>query len=164
MNPPHQKTADRPTTTTGSDAGATSRADLVCLSHLRWNFVFQRPQHLMTRFAAERRVFFIEEPIFDSSQPQLAITRDGNVRIVVPHLPPALAPNADAAVTTLIDGLIDDWAINRPVCWYYTPMALAHTRHIQAGAVVYDCMDELAAFKGAPPELLAFEDELFERA
>ena len=39
---------------------------LICLSHLRWNFVFQRPQHLMTRCSKANRVFFWEEPIFDS--------------------------------------------------------------------------------------------------
>src|SRR5712672_3489243 len=45
--------------------------DLICLSHLRWNFVFQRPQHLMSRFARGRRVFFVEEPVYDSSEPTL---------------------------------------------------------------------------------------------
>ena len=40
--------------------------DLVCFSHLRWGFVFQRPQHLLTRWAHERRVWFIEEPIFEA--------------------------------------------------------------------------------------------------
>ena len=69
------------------------RADLICLSHLRWNFVFQRPQHLMTRFAAERRVFFFEEPIFDAQKPALKIHRDGDVRVAVPHLPPGMTPD-----------------------------------------------------------------------
>ena len=44
----------------------TDNPDLICLSHLRWNFVFQRPQHLMSRFARDRRVFFVEEPVFDA--------------------------------------------------------------------------------------------------
>src|SRR3954463_5695334 len=120
MNPPHQETADRPTTTTGSDAGATSRADLVCLSHLRWNFVFQRPQHLMTRFAAERRVFFFEEPIFDSSRPELRIHHDGNVRVVVPHLQAGTPAHCvDAALQVLLSQLVAEWKIDRPICWYY---------------------------------------------
>src|SRR3954466_5231898 len=51
-----------------------NRSDLICLSHLRWNFVFQRPQHLMSRFARARRVFFVEEPVFDSAKPQLKVT------------------------------------------------------------------------------------------
>ena len=157
MNPPHYKTADGRTT--------TNRADLVCLSHLRWNFVFQRPQHLMTRFAAERRVFFFEEPIFDASRPQLTLRRDGDVRVVVPHLPAAMQADAHAtndALRDLLHGLRSEWRIDRPICWYYTPMALNFARTLTPGAVVYDCMDELSAFQGAPPQLLALEEELFE--
>src|SRR6185436_1749425 len=139
--------------------------DLICLSHLRWNFVFQRPQHLMTRFAAERRVFFFEEPIFDSSRPQLQIHRDGDVRVVVPHLPAGLGPHdVSTTLTTLLSQMCVQWAISQPICWYYTPMALTFTRTIDASAIVYDCMDELSAFKGAPPELLSLEEELLERA
>jgi glycosyltransferase involved in cell wall biosynthesis len=165
MNPPHHKTADRPTTTTGSDAGATSRADLVCLSHLRWNFVFQRPQHLMTRFASERRVFFVEEPIFDAQRPQLKIRRDGRVRVVVPHLPDGMPPQAvNETLRDLLHGMYAEWRIDSPVAWYYTPMALEFTRALAAGTVVYDCMDELSAFHGAPRELLTLEEELFDRA
>src|SRR5688572_8603667 len=39
----------------------TSDYDVICFSHLRWQFVFQRPQHLLTRCARKRRVFYIEE-------------------------------------------------------------------------------------------------------
>src|SRR3984885_15376637 len=62
--------------------------DLICLSHLRWNFVFQRPQHLMSRFATERRGFFLEGPIYDSTEPHLdkAICPRSQVCVVVPHL------------------------------------------------------------------------------
>ena len=159
MTPPHYTTVDGRTT--------RARADLVCLSHLRWNFVFQRPQHLMTRFASERRVFFFEEPIFDASRPQLKLRRDGDVRVVVPHLPPAMkadAPSTNDAVRELLRELCDEWRIDRPVCWYYTPMALNFSRAMTPAAVVYDCMDELSAFKGAPPQLLTLEEELFELA
>ena len=62
-------------------------ADLICLSHLRWNFVFQRPQHLMVRFARNRRVFYVEEPIFDAEVPRVDVTT-GEVHVVTPHLPP----------------------------------------------------------------------------
>ena len=57
--------------------------DLVCLSHLRWGFVFQRPQHLMTRFARDRRVFFIEEPVDDSGVPHLVVRRDPSGVLIV---------------------------------------------------------------------------------
>jgi len=139
--------------------------DLVCLSHLRWNFVFQRPQHLMTRFASEHRVFFFEEPLFDAERPHLKIRRDGEVHVAVPHLPDAKATHSiDDTLRELLHRLCDEWQIDSPVCWYYTPMALNFARTLESGAVVYDCMDELSAFRGAPPELLTLEEELFDRA
>jgi UDP-galactopyranose mutase len=50
------------------------------------------------------------------------------------------------------------------VRWYYTPMMLPFSRHIEAAATVYDCMDELANFRFAPPTLLDLERELFATA
>lgn len=141
--------------------------DVVCLSHLRWNFVYQRPQHLLNRCAQGRRVFFIEEPIF-SQEPlgRLEVSEDkSGVIVVVPHLPEGLSPegiNADLKV--LIDGLFAEHNIRKYICWYYTPMAIAWTRHLQPEAIIYDCMDELSAFKGAPPALKDNEAELFRRA
>ncbi|MHC5738116.1 UDP-galactopyranose mutase [Nostoc sp.] len=141
--------------------------DIVCLSHLRWNFVYQRPQHLLTRCAQGKRVFFIEEPIF-SEEPlaRLDINEDSNgVVVVVPHLPFGLSEEAiNADLQVLIDGLFREQNINKYICWYYTPMAIAFTRHLQPQAVVYDCMDELSAFQGASPTLKNYEAELFSRA
>jgi UDP-galactopyranose mutase len=139
--------------------------DVVCLSHLRWNFVFQRPQHLMTRFATDRRVFFFEEPVFDSTQPQLSIQRDRHVNVVVPHLPEGLSAAASAReLNRLLKQLVTDAGIDRPILWYYTPMALSFSRDIPSSAIVFDCMDELSAFHGAPRELLDLEAELIGRA
>jgi UDP-galactopyranose mutase len=139
--------------------------DLICLSHLRWNFVFQRPQHLMTRFAKERRVFFFEEPIFDTATPELRTTRDQGVYVCEPHLPRDLSPAAvTAELRRLLYELHNRFTIDRPVMWYYTPMALAFARDLTASAIVFDCMDELSAFHGAPPELLKHEAELLTRA
>ena len=45
----------------------SSRPDILCLSHLRWDFVFQRPQHFLTRFAKHQRVFYVEEPDQDAT-------------------------------------------------------------------------------------------------
>src|SRR3982750_612860 len=68
-----------------------SVADLVCFSHLRWNFVYQRPQHLLSRAAADRRVFFVEEPEFDDGSMRLEVNRQScGVNVVVPHLPNGL--------------------------------------------------------------------------
>jgi UDP-galactopyranose mutase len=145
--------------------------DILCLSHLRWDFVFQRPHHLMTRFARQRRVYFLEEPVFDAVTPRLSMERRaGGVQVVVPHLPSRLndAEIGDERVAAytckLLDKLLVDEDIVEPVLWYYTPMALMFSRHIQASAVVYDCMDELSAFARAPRQLLRLEEELFELA
>jgi UDP-galactopyranose mutase len=143
-----------------------SAHDLVCISHLRWKFVFQRPQHLMTRFGRERRVFFVEEPVHHDGDAELYMDEVApGVRVAVPRLPHGVDPKKAAILQrTLLDGMFDEHEIERPVMWFYTPMGLPFAGHVEASAVVYDCMDELSAFLGAPPELLAFERELLSRA
>jgi glycosyltransferase involved in cell wall biosynthesis len=139
--------------------------DLICLSHLRWNFVFQRPQHLMTRCATERRVFFFEEPIFDSEQSELRTSCDHGVYVCEPHLPAGLAASAvTSELRRLLKELCVTFNIDRPILWYYTPMALDFSGDLPSSAVVFDCMDELSAFRGAPADLLAREEELLRRA
>ena len=141
----------------------TAESDLICLSHLRWNFVFQRPQHLLTRCAVDRRVFYIEEPLHDAEAgPRLELQRSGRVTVVVPHLPPGAA--APGILQRLVDQLILAEGIERYVLWYYTPMALAFTAHLKPDAIIYDCMDELSAFANAPAELKLREMELLRRA
>ena len=139
---------------------------LVCLSHLRWNFVFQRPQHLMTRCARERRVFFVEEPVFRRAlTARLRVERCGPVTVVVPHLPEGLSEDGcRSAQQLLMTQLIRTQRISDYLLWYYTPMALAFTDGLSPRAVIYDCMDELSAFKGAPPALRDLEAELMRRA
>ncbi len=165
----------RPISVKAANAGSPSdipakidlKHDLICFSHLRWDFIYQRPQHLLTRCAEERRVFFVEEPVLDDETPHLDITkRTGDVWVVVPHLPPGLT-EAECAVlqqALLIDDLLIQRQVNDYILWYYTPMALAFTQHLEPLAVVYDCMDELSGFKNAPRELLKWEKLLFERA
>jgi len=139
--------------------------DLVCFSHLRWNFVFQRPQHLMTRFARERRVFFFEEPFFDSSKPTLELTETQGVVIAVPHLPERLDRLAiRLSLRQLLSDLVSSNHVGRAIFWYYTPMALEFSRELPNAGIVFDCMDELSAFAGAPPALLTLEQELLARA
>jgi UDP-galactopyranose mutase len=140
--------------------------DLVCLSHLRWDFVYQRPQHLFSRCAKERRVFFIEEPVFDDGPIRMDVSqREDGLHVVVPHLTHETGDEArDAVLQELLDGLFKDYRVREHILWYYTPMAMSFTRHLEPVAVVYDCMDELSAFKGAPPALRFHEAELFNRA
>ncbi len=127
--------------------------DLICLSHLRWGFVYQRPNHLMSRFARERRVFFVEEPVFEEGRAR-AVTREEspNLWVVVPHLPNGLSAAQIARdQRRLLDAMIRDHDVRDPILWFYTPMALGFAGHLEAATVVYDCMDELSAFRGAPP-------------
>lgn len=141
--------------------------DLICFSHLRWDFVYQRPQHLLNRCASDRRVFFVEEPVFTDGPQRLEIShRDCGVWVVVPHLPHGLSEEeiAVAQQTLLIDDLFLDHQVNEYVLWYYTPMALSFTRHLEPLALIYDCMDELSAFKNAPVKLKELEQELLDRA
>lgn len=146
-------------------AGA-STPDLVCLSHLRWDFVYQRPQHLLTRCAEGRRVFFLEEPVYDDGPLRLEVKERGRVRVVVPHLPEGLTSDVarEAALRTSVERMLADHGVSDYVLWYYTPMALQFTRHLRPRAVVYDCMDELSAFRGASPLLRGLESELMSRA
>ena len=140
--------------------------DLICLSHLRWQFVFQRPQHLMTRFASSRRVYFVEEPIYgDVAETRVTCERHDGVTVVVPHLPHAFGEiESRAAQRAALDQLIEREGLRRYVLWYYTPQALRFSWHLTPASVAYDCMDELSAFKGASPELPALERELLARA
>ena len=135
---------------TMSDAARTGsrREDLVCYSHLGWEFVFQRPQHLLTRAARSRRVFYIEEPRWDSAQPYLETRHDpSGVVVATPHVPPGAGLHA---VQALVDFFFSTQEIGPHVAWYYTPMALRFTAHLKPTATVYDCMDELSGFAGAP--------------
>jgi UDP-galactopyranose mutase len=147
--------------------GITNAATMICFSHLRWDFVYQRPQHLMARFARLMRVYFIEEPILgEGVKPFLEVRSTvSGVTVAVPHLPAGLdAEAATHAQRALMDELCLEQGIRGPVLWYYTPMAGAFSDHLHSAAVVYDCMDELSAFKFAPPRLRELERALLRRA
>lgn len=142
-------------------------ADLICVSHLRWDFVYQRPQHLLSRAAKSRRVFFIEEALFDEGSMRLDIREtDSGVKVVVPLLPKGLQSEVatEAVLRQMLDRLLVTESLRDYVLWYYTPMALDFTRHLKPTVTVFDCMDELSAFKNAPARLTQLEKELFTRA
>lgn len=140
--------------------------DVVALTHLRWDFVFQRPQHLLTRCARRHRVFVIEEPIVDEGPARFEVSvRQHGIRVAVPRLPEGLTVDGAAAVqVSLLRSFFREHGISDFLLWYYTPMALSFTRHLRPRAVVYDCMDELSAFAGAPASMREREQELLKRA
>jgi UDP-galactopyranose mutase len=143
-----------------------SACDVLCFSHLRWNFVFQRPNHLMSRFAKEGRVFFVEEPIFDAPTPWLEqSTVLPNLTRVVPHLPrKRSAAETTSALREALASLCRTQGLEHAIHWFYTPLMLPLTEGLPSSLVVYDCMDELSNFQFAPPELVEYERQLMKRA
>lgn len=141
--------------------------DILCLSHLRWDFVYQRPQHLLSRFARDRRVFFFEEPVFSERPTFLDLTqKENNLWVAVPHISYEDRDTGDLTKIQriMVEKLIDAKKINDFILWFYTPMAMDFAAHIEPLATVFDCMDELSAFKFAPPQLIENEKRLMEKA
>jgi UDP-galactopyranose mutase len=144
------------------------RGPLICFSHLRWDFVYQRPQHLMERFAIQRQVFFFEEMIrTDHYAPCLEFHayKGSEVKCIRPRIPHSFSESQTRdALEELVVELIHMSGGRTPTFWFYTPMMYDFTSAIDSELVVYDCMDELANFLGAPACLHALEVELIRRA
>ena len=141
---------------------------IVVFSHLRWDFVYQRPQHLLSRLARQRPVLFVEEPVHGSGEPIWEISEPvTGVRVLRPRTP-VHAPGFDEEQVPVLGAMLSAFMaaeqIERPVAWFYTPLALPLATAIDPSVVVYDCMDELSLFLGAPPELLHLEADLLRRA
>lgn len=149
------------------------KAPLLCFSHLRWNFVWQRPQHIISRLAKDRAVFFIEEPIFsgEASDPpdeaMMAKRRAGDLTVCAPLCRdpgPGNGDRLDQMYARLTAELVAEHHLEGYVAWFYSPMFLPALEHLDPALVVYDAMDELSLFKGAPPVLLEREAKLLELA
>lgn len=139
--------------------------DLVCFSHLRWNFVYQRPQHLLSRASQTYKVWFIEEPIFGDRHWVETRAVSETITVVVPHLKHGI-PHQEIVhqQREAVNDLLSQQGIQEFIAWYYTPMALRFSDHLSPHLTVYDCMDELSAFLGAPPSLLEQEKNLLDKA
>ena len=144
------------------------RTTILVFSHLRWGFVFQRPQHVLTRLARHCDIVFVEEPVFDAEGPRLDVAHVWpGVEVVTPRLPDASPGFSDvhlAPLGRLLDALLSARRVRWPLVWFYTPMALPILKYIEPRGVVYDCMDDLASFRFAPPGLLAREGRLLDIA
>jgi len=153
-------------------------AALICFSHLRWNFVWQRPQHLLARFAERVPVYVVEEPEFvpGDGAADLRLSRDRGVTILTPILPASLEPNwgfnpvTNPWIQSLLTPLFADLGltgVNAPgvLAWYYTPMALgAAPVELRSTMTIFDAMDELASFRGPPLALREREAALMATA
>lgn len=141
--------------------------DLLVFSHLRWDFMFQRPQHLLSRHAKYRRVFYFEEPVFGMTElPRLHLRETSeNVLVVIPYLPSHIEPEKiEAAMNDLVDELVYEEELIDYTIWYYTPKAIGFTQQLQPQAVIFDCLNELSLLKGSPEALIQQEKELMKKA
>lgn len=152
--------------------------DLICISHLRWDFVWQRPQQLLSRLAKQYRIFFVEEPVTDTNidQPYLESYPGRTpgaepVTVVRMHYPSADQywighndPRTQADYEVLLLDFIEHEEIHNPILWLYTPMAEPFAQAIEPRLMIYDVMDELSAFKGAPIPLKEADQRLLGKA
>src|SRR5687768_12262392 len=117
--------------------------EIVCFSQLRWDFVFQRPQHLLTRFADHFRIFYVEEPMFHSEYDHYSEVIHNSIHIIKLHLK-GTPQESDVLKRqkSLLSTLFTKSKINEYILWYYTPMAMAMTEGLKPVVTVFDCMDE----------------------
>lgn len=140
---------------------------VICISHLRWDFVYQRPQHLMSRFAKVKPVFYFEEPLFSDEPTRVEISqREDNLFVVVPHISHSDRENdrVTRIQREMLNKLISSKGLSNFLLWFYTPMGMDFAKDLKAGITVFDCMDELSAFKFAPKELIENEKQLMKKA
>ncbi len=139
---------------------------VVAFCHLRWDFVYQRPQHLLSRLARRAPVLYVEEPVYDTREPWLErIDAAPNVTVVRVHSNAGATGFHDAhlaVMRSLLAPVLAEYA--GAVAWLYTPMALPLLGDLDASAIVYDCMDELTTFMNAPRQLAQREHALLQRA
>ncbi|OFA03699.1 NAD(P)-binding protein [Duganella sp. HH101] len=144
----------------------TAMPTIVVFSHLRWDFVYQRPQHLMSLLAEHYHILFVEEPMRDDGASHLRTSAPApNVTVCQPHTPLA-APGFHDDQIRLVQPLLAAHlpAGEAPIVWFYTPMALPLLQALRPSLVVYDCMDELSAFHNPPRQLLQRETALLKIA
>ena len=139
---------------------------IVVFCHLRWDFVYQRPQQLMSRLAEHYRILFVEEPVFDEGGPFMEQSSPApNVTVCRAHTPilaGGFHDNQIPLLQPLLAALVAPG--EQPIAWFYTPMALPLLQQLDASLVVYDCMDELASFKKPAKQLLQRETALLNLA
>lgn len=167
-SPPPAPLTSLPVADTPPSPGTDHQPCLIVFSHVRWDSVFQRPQQLMSRLAARFRIVFVEEPIHGAGWTTLERLQplDG-IEVLRPHVPgDAIGFDVDhvATVSSMLFDHLANERIDNYWLWFVTPMALAFAAELEPGGVVYDCMDELTSFLGAPPEMSEREARLLARA
>jgi glycosyltransferase involved in cell wall biosynthesis len=133
--------------------------DMIVFCHLRWQFVYQRPQHLISRLASNMKVLFIEEPLPANQDGTLP----GNLMVISEQLH-VLQPFVKD-IESIID-ILHAYIKNKtiPVGWFYSASFAPLLEQINFETIVYDCMDELSLFKGASVHLINQEKYLMAHA
>ncbi|HZH98697.1 MAG TPA: glycosyltransferase [Fimbriimonadaceae bacterium] len=162
----------------GADEGQVGRSDenfgFVVLSHLRWSFVWQRPQQFLSRFAKDHPILFIEEPEYTLSEgeaPTVSVEPTENNITVARMKFPAGTPrdkSFDLKMIQMTEDLIatvnENGEFDKPLLWFYSPMESPWALQLDCRGVVYDCMDELSQFRFAPQALVDNEALLLSKA
>lgn len=120
--------------------------DLICFSYLRWDADYQCPQYFMERFSTLVRVFYIEEPVFESSRQDYTVKEAAdNIFVITPILPESLSKEEiPVKQQEIMERLFFDYSIKKYWNWYYTPSAFAFTFHLKPELAVYDRINELS--------------------
>jgi glycosyltransferase involved in cell wall biosynthesis len=133
--------------------------DMVVFCHLRWEFVYQRPQHLISRLALKRRVLFIEEPVpFSPGEQNTAnvLHVSENLTVLQPQV------NSIADIKNILPLYISKRSAE--IGWFYSAAFECLLPEFSFNTIVYDCMDELSLFKNAPVALIEQEKKLLSKA
>jgi glycosyltransferase involved in cell wall biosynthesis len=133
--------------------------DMIVFCHLRWEFVYQRPQHIISRMSAKHKILFVEEPVGRAEN-----TMGGSRLLEINPNLHVLQPHVDSIPE--ITGILSDFVPERniEIGWFYSPAFESLSGEFNFSKIVYDCMDELSMFKGASAELLEQEKRLLEQA
>jgi glycosyltransferase involved in cell wall biosynthesis len=139
---------------------------IIVFSHLRWDFVYQRPQHLLSRLAEHYRIVFFEEPVFQHGEPALNVTTPIPNLMVCRPTTPVDAPGFHDDHLPYLRAMVRELGEEHeaPIVWFYTPMALPLLNELEPSLVVFDCMDELSAFHNPPKQLVQREEALLKAA
>ncbi|CAN5350322.1 glycosyltransferase family 1 protein [soil metagenome] len=141
---------------------------LIVFSHLRWGFIHQRPQHLISRLAAHYKVLFIEEPVFAEPPARIdCLEVAKNVEVITPRTPIDAEGFHDdqlRVVKPMLTAYLRERGIDDYLVWFYTPMALPTMSALAPRAVIYDCMDDVASSRSAPRQMRQREAELLKAA
>jgi len=140
-----------------TENASNSKYDMVVFCHLRWDFVYQRPQHIISRMAKDMKILMIEEPWHrpEEKESRLTVVNE-NLHILQPNV------TSIEEIETVLPQYFTSKKVN--VGWFYSASFVPLLNKFEFNTVVYDCMDELTLFKGAPEKLIEQEKYLMSNA